>query len=88
MNDHRDNPVPPIEVPMDALSPEALRGVIDAFIQREGTDYGVIEAAYETKVEQILRQLKKGDIKIAFDPNTETVGLVTLTEWKRFSQGR
>lgn len=88
MNDHHDNPLPPIEVPMDALSPEALQGVIEAFIQREGTDYGVLEAAHETKVEQILRQLKKGDIKIAFDPNTETVGLVTLAEWKRFSLAR
>ena len=29
----------PVEVHYTALSPEALRGVIEAFVLREGTDY-------------------------------------------------
>jgi uncharacterized protein YheU (UPF0270 family) len=75
---------PPIEVPLDALSSEALTGVIDNFIQREGTDYGAHEVEYSVKVQQVMRQLHKGDIKIAFDPESESVSLVTLAQWKRF----
>ena len=39
------------------LSPDALRGVIEAFIMREGTDYGVHEVPLATKVFQVQQQL-------------------------------
>ncbi|WP_374029691.1 YheU family protein [Bdellovibrio bacteriovorus] len=81
MNDNEK--LPPMEVPQEALSPEALRGIIESFILREGTDYGREEAAFETKFNQIKKQLDKGDVKIVFDPNTETVGIVTKIEWQR-----
>jgi len=35
------------------LSPEALRGVIEAFVTREGTDYGAQEVPLDTKVFQV-----------------------------------
>jgi uncharacterized protein YheU (UPF0270 family) len=35
------------------LSPEALHGVIEAFITREGTDYGLHEVPLVTKVGQV-----------------------------------
>lgn len=76
-------PQAPVEIPQEALSADALRGIIESFILREGTDYGREEVSLEKKVEQIERQLAKGDIKIVFDPETETVGLVTLKEWKK-----
>ena len=75
--------LPPMEVPRDALSEEAFRGIIESFILREGTDYGREEVLLETKINQIERQLDKGDVKIVFDPNTESVGIVTLNEWQK-----
>ena len=74
---------PPVEIPKASLSRDALRGVIENFILREGTDYGVAEVSYDAKAEQIERQLDRGHIKIVFDPNTETVTLMTDREWKR-----
>jgi uncharacterized protein len=76
----------PIEVPPGSLSEEALHGVIDNFIQREGTDYGAAEASYNTKIEQIRKQIEKGDVKIVFDPATESVTLLTKREWAKYSQ--
>jgi uncharacterized protein YheU (UPF0270 family) len=73
--DPRERP-PPVEVPCGDLSPEALRGVIDAFVLREGTDYGELDVAHETKVAQVLRQLERGEAKILFDPVTESVDIV------------
>lgn len=83
MSFEKKETLPPMEIPRAALSSEALHGIIENFILREGTDYGREEVAFETKFNQIQRQLDKGDIKIIFDPNTETVGMVTLTEWQR-----
>lgn len=73
----------PVEIPKDVLSADALRGIIESFILREGTDYGREEVGFEKKVEQIERQVAKGEVKIVFDPNTESVGIVTLNEWKK-----
>jgi len=77
---------PPIEVPADSLDKEVLNAVIESFIQREGTDYGAVEVELDTKIIQIQKQLQKGHIKIVFDPNTESVTLMTKHEFnKHFS---
>lgn len=78
-----DEILPPLEVPREAITADALAGIIDEFIQREGTDYGAVELNHDTKVERIHRQLQKGDIKIVFDPNTESVTLLTLREFEK-----
>jgi len=65
----------PTEVSFKDLSPEALEGIISQFILREGTDYGIVETNLQLKIEQVLRQIKKGDVKIYFDHQSETVGL-------------
>ena len=77
---------PPIEVPLSALSADALCGMIESFILREGTDYGVNEVTLESKIKQVRKQLEYGDIKIVFDPNTESATLVTMSEWKKLSR--
>jgi uncharacterized protein len=67
---------PAVEIPHSELSPEALQGVIESFVLREGTEYGERDVSLETKVAQVLRQLERGEAQIMFDPNTETVGVV------------
>jgi uncharacterized protein YheU (UPF0270 family) len=47
-------------IPYDLLSPEALQGVIEAFITLEGTDYGAEEVPLLTEVVQVLQQLEDG----------------------------
>ena len=54
------------------LSPEALRGVIEAFITREGTDYGVHEVPLATKVGQVRHQLNTGTVVIVYDEATDS----------------
>jgi uncharacterized protein YheU (UPF0270 family) len=65
-----------VEVPYTQLSNEALRGLAEAFVLREGTDYGAAEASFATKVDQLLVQLRQGKAKILFDPEEETCVLV------------
>jgi uncharacterized protein YheU (UPF0270 family) len=73
--DPRERP-PPVEIPHSELSPDALKGVIESFILREGTDYGERDVSHEAKVTQVLRQLERGEAKILFDPVTESVDIV------------
>jgi uncharacterized protein YheU (UPF0270 family) len=65
-----------IRVAPDDLAPDTLRAVIESFVLREGTDYGEHETSLETKVAQVLRQLRSGEAHIRFDPATESVNIV------------
>jgi hypothetical protein len=73
--DNRERPEP-VRVPHTELSPEALRGVIEAFVLREGTDYGDREASHEAKVADVLRQLERGEAYVRFDPLDSSVTIV------------
>ena len=66
----------PIAVPHERLSPAALRGLIEAFVLREGTDYGAREVSFERKVAQVAAQLESGEAQIWFDPDTSSVDIV------------
>jgi len=66
----------PVAVPHGELSPEALRGVVESFVLREGTDYGERDVPFETKVVQVIRQLERGEARIMFDPVTQSVQVV------------
>lgn len=76
-DDERDRELP-VAVPHTELSAAALRGVIDSFVLREGTDYGERDVPHEAKVAQVLRQLERGEARIMFDPVTQGVSIVTV----------
>lgn len=80
-----ERPQPPIEVPSEALSVEALDGIIDNFILREGTDYGAQEVSRSAQIQRVQKQIDKGDVKIVYDPNTESVTLMTLVQWRKLA---
>jgi len=69
-------PEDPIEVTHTLLSADALRGLVESFVLREGTDYGAREFTHEQKVAQVMAQLDSGDARIVFDPQTESVTLL------------
>ena len=59
-------------IPHRLLSPDALRGVIEAFVTREGTDYGVQDVPLATKVLQVQQQLDAGTAVLVYDEGTES----------------
>ncbi len=66
----------PIIIPHTELSAEALRGVVESFVLREGTDYGEREISLDQKVAQVLRQLERGEARIIFDAELESIDIV------------
>jgi len=62
-------------IPVNKLSSHALKGVIEEFISRNGTDYGAIEASMETMARQVKSKLKDGSAVLVFDDDTETTNI-------------
>ncbi len=65
-----------VELPFDALSPEALRSLVEEFVTRDGTDYGAVERSVEEKIAQVMQQIRAGEARLVFDPETETANIV------------
>lgn len=63
-------------IPYTQLSTEALDGVIESFINREGTDYGQEEYTFEQKYLQVRVQIERGEAVIVFDHDTQSVGIL------------
>jgi uncharacterized protein len=63
----------PVEVPYGELPADLLNAVIESFVLREGTDYGEKELSLADKVARVVSQLKRGEAKIIFDPESESV---------------
>ncbi|MCB1645330.1 MAG: YheU family protein [Pseudomonadales bacterium] len=62
-------------IPPDSLSSATLNGIVEEFVTREGTDYGHGTISLETKVAQVLRQLRSGEVVIVYDSDLESVSL-------------
>jgi hypothetical protein len=69
-----------IELSPDELSPEALRGLLEEFVTRAGTDYGAVEPSIEEKIAQVSAQLASGAARLVFDPDTQTANVVVARD--------
>lgn len=68
------------KIPVNRLTPEALKGIIEEFISRDGTDYGAIEASRETKFAQVKVKLESGLAILVFDDETETTNILLAND--------
>ncbi|MEQ8954302.1 MAG: YheU family protein [Gammaproteobacteria bacterium] len=68
-----------MEIPFDALSSEALRAIIEEFVTREGTEYGSTDVDLETKVRQVQAQLRRGELGLSYDEETQSCHLYRIT---------
>jgi uncharacterized protein YheU (UPF0270 family) len=71
--------VPPsVIVPYTELAADLLHAVVESYVLREGTDYGEKEFSLEEKVSHVIGQLKRGEARIVFDPETQTVSIIKV----------
>jgi uncharacterized protein len=63
-------------IPVNKLSTQALQGVIEEFISRDGTDYGEIEVPMEAKFRHVKDKLETGLAVLIFDDETETTNIL------------
>ena len=63
-------------IPHRQLSPEALSGLIEEFVTRDGTDSGYTRGSLAENVAMVRRQLDTGRSIIVFDNRTQTCNIV------------
>lgn len=72
-----------VSVPHEQLSDAALEALLEEFVTREGTDYGLHEHSLDQKKASVRAQLTRGDAVIVFDTDSESVTLMLRTELAR-----
>ena len=66
-----------VEVPWEQLESDVLHKLVEEFVSREGTEYGEQEIRLDTKVKQVIEQLKAKKAVITFDPETQTTHIIS-----------
>ncbi len=69
-----------VKIPHDQLSSEALQGIIEQFVSRDGPDSGHVEVSFEKKVSQVKKQLDSGRAVILFDQNAGSCNIISNDE--------
>lgn len=72
-----------ILIPPERLDPQVLDAVIEAFVLREGTDYGTSEVTLADKITQVRRQIASGAVVVVFDEVLETCNLLSREDYQR-----
>jgi uncharacterized protein YheU (UPF0270 family) len=67
-----------IRIPPSELSEQALLGVIDAFVLREGTDYGHQDFTLDEKRQRVKVLLDQGQAEICYYPENEHIDIVLV----------
>jgi len=75
-----DQPETFLIIPKERLSAQALESLINEFILREGTDYGLHEVSLDEKKRRVLSQLDDRSVKILFSSKTQDTTLVSSSE--------
>lgn len=69
-------------IPYNQLGSDALQGLVEEFITREGTDYGETEVSLQYKMDQVLGQLKNGKAVITYDIDTQSCNIILKEQWR------
>lgn len=83
-----EHQVEPLQIPFEQLSEAALTGVLEEYITREGTDYGMIERGVEAQLDKARALLKAGKVVIIFDEVNERCQIVEARELKNFTSSQ
>ena len=69
-------------MPWQQLDPDTLTNLIEAFVLREGTDYGEQERSLAQKVADVRRQLERGDVVLVWSELHETINIMPRSEFR------
>ncbi|WP_301099127.1 YheU family protein [Otariodibacter sp.] len=62
-------------IPWQSLELDTLYNILDSFILREGTDYGLRELSLEEKRQRLLEQLKVEKVVIVWSELNESIDI-------------
>lgn len=69
-------------IPWKELSTEALDNLIESFVLREGTDYGMQEKTLEQKVSDVKKQLISGEAVLVWSELHESINIMPASQFR------
>ena len=69
-------------IPWQELSTETLDNLIESFVLREGTDYGMQEKTLEQKVADVKKQLVSGEAVLVWSELHESVDIMPAAQFR------
>lgn len=70
-------------IPYQELNPDTLDALIEAFVLREGTDYGDTELSLQQKVAMVRTQIQRGTVVICYSEQQESFDLLNMQDYQR-----
>lgn len=70
-------------IPHEQLSADTLDALIEAFVLREGTEYGEQDVSLGVKVAQVKSQLEANQLVILYSELHESVDIITKQQWRQ-----
>ncbi|SPW31087.1 Uncharacterised protein family (UPF0270) [Edwardsiella tarda] len=68
-------------IPWRDIAPTTLDNLIEAFVLREGTDYGEQEKSLAQKVEDVRQQLISGEAVVVWSELHESVNIMARSQF-------
>ncbi|MDN3640169.1 YheU family protein [Simiduia curdlanivorans] len=75
-----------IVIPVDQLPADALQGLIEEFVTRDGTDYGQEEMNLAQKVSQVKSQLQRREVLIVYNLADEQANILTRQQYEELQR--
>ena len=69
-------------IPWQELSTETLDNLIESFVLRDGTDYGMQEKTLEQKVADVKKQLVSGEAVLVWSELHESVNIMPAAQFR------
>lgn len=70
-------------IPYEQLAADTLDALIEAFVLREGTEYGEQDVSLSDKVAQVKSQLHANQLVILYSELHESVDIITTQQWRQ-----
>ncbi len=70
-------------IPWQELEEDTLINLVESFILREGTDYGVEELSLSQKTQNLLDQIRQEKVVIVWSELHETIDIKNKTDFLR-----
>lgn len=70
-------------IPYQSVYPDTLKAIIEAFVLREGTEYGLEDVSLEDKIAQVKQQLVQNSVVLVFSELHQTVNILPAEQFNQ-----
>ncbi len=60
-----------------------MQGLLEEFVSRDGTDSGYTRLSLQQRVDQVRRQLDRGEAVVVYNPTTQSANIIPRSDLDR-----